>query len=250
MDMRRKPGQGVANIIRFNWHFYAVAGAALATGGVALGALPAAVQPFALGLLGLVALVIIASLVVSFYVYDVSDLYALHWLTGLEQARILNINAGFDETSGILQHKFPNCQLTIADFYNPQTHTEVSIQRARRAYPPVPGTVAIGTYQLPFADSAFDAVVAILSAHEIRDDHERAAFFRELRRVTSPTGRIFVTEHLRDWNNFMAYTVGFFHFHSRATWLRTFEQAGLVVVQATKTTPFITTFILKNGNTL
>ncbi len=251
MGIKRKPYQGVANIIRFNWHFYAVAGTALAAGGLALSALPTAMQPFALGLWGLTALVMMASLVVSFYIYDVSDLYALQWLTNLERAQILNINAGFDETSSIIQHKFPDCKLTIADFYNPQTHTEVSIQRARRAYPPVPDTIAVGTHQLPFADGAFDAVVAILSAHEIRDDHERATFFRELHRVIQPTGRIFVTEHLRDWNNFMAYTIGFFHFHSRTTWLRTFEQANLVVLQATKTTPFITTFILeKNGNTL
>lgn len=251
MGMTRKPWQGVANIVRFNWHFYAGAGIALAAGALACGLLPTAMQPFALGLLVLGALVIVASLAVSYYVYDVSDLYQLNWLTALGAAQVLNINAGFDETSAIIQHKFPGCDLTMADFYNPQHHTEVSIRRARRAYPPVPGTITVGTGSLPFADGAFDAVVAILSAHEIRDHHERATFFQELNRITQPTGRIFVTEHLRDLNNFMAYTVGFLHFHSRATWLLTFARAGLVVRQEIKITPFITTFILaKNGDSL
>ena len=124
-------------------------------------------------------------------------------------------------------------------------HTEVSIRRARRAYPPFPGTRPVSTRApLPLPDHAIDLAVAFLAAHEIRDPAERAAFFREIRRVTRPTGRVVVVEHLRDPANFLAYTVGFLHFHSRRAWRATFRAAGLQVAQEIKITPFLTAFIL------
>jgi hypothetical protein len=46
----------------------------------------------------------------------------------------------------------------------------------------------------------------------------------------------------------MAYNFGFFHFHSKNTWLKTFHRSGLTITNEIKITPFITTFILdKNG---
>ena len=111
--------------------------------------------------------------------------------------------------------------MTICDFYNPLKHTEISIKRARKAFPPNSHTVQVSTDRLPFKDHTFDYALAILSAHEIRDERERVLFFSELSRVTKPTGLIFVTEHLRDFNNFIAYSLGFFHFHSKTSWLTT-----------------------------
>ncbi|MEO7045031.1 MAG: methyltransferase, partial [Ferruginibacter sp.] len=97
---------------------------------------------------------------------------------------------------------------------------------------------------------SIDKIFTILSAHEIRDDKERVSFFEELHRVLNSTGQIIVTEHLRDTANFLAYNIGFFHFHSKATWLKTFQLSGFQIVNEIKITPFITTFILeKNGTT-
>ena len=51
------------------------------------------------------------SLSVSYYIYDYSDLYTLKWLDFLnikDNTTIVNINAGFDETSSILRDKFPD----------------------------------------------------------------------------------------------------------------------------------------------
>ena len=84
----------------------------------------------------------------------------------------------------------------------------------------------------------------ILSAHEVRDPAERAAFFREIQRGMAPGAQIVVVEHLRDAPNFLAYTVGFLRFHSRAAWLATFEAAGLVVESEEKHTPFLSVFTL------
>lgn len=244
----RKPLQGVWNIVRFNWHFYLLA----AVAGLGLGVVWWTWPPlrgYAAGLLVLLLLPVVVSLAVSAYVYDFSNLYTLNWLpTGAlpAQTQVLTINAGFDEISAIIQRKYAHCRVQAVDFYDPARHTEVSIQRARRAYPPFPDTIAVATRTaLPFATHSVDCSVAFLAAHEIRDAAERAAFFQEIARVTRPDGLILVTEHLRDPANFLAYTIGFLHFHSRQTWLATFRQAGLQVERELKITPFITTFLLR-----
>jgi ubiquinone/menaquinone biosynthesis C-methylase UbiE len=161
---------------------------------------------------------------------------------------IININAGFDETSTSIQSRFSNARLIVFDFYDPKKHTEVSIKRARQAYPPYPNTISITTTEIPLENKSADAVLLILSAHEIRNEKERTIFLKELNRILKQNGSIYVMEHLRDIPNFLVYNIGFFHFHSRSTWLRSFSQADLTVQKEIKTTPFITTFALhKNG---
>ena len=227
----RKPLQGLRNIVRFNWHFYALA---LAAGLVLAGA--AAWAPFGrwagVGL-ALVLAPVVGSLAVSVYVYDGAGLYALGWLpadVGPAAGRtLLTVSAGFDEISPVLRQRYPAGRLLALDFYDPARHPEVSIARARRAYPPPPGALPVTTEALPLPDHAADAALAFMAAHEIRDPAERAAFFQEIRRVTRPGGPIVVVEHLRDAANFLAYTIGFFHFHSRRAWLATFRAAGLQV---------------------
>ena len=92
-------------------------------------------------------------------------------------------------------------------------------------------------------------VFVILAAHEIREEQERIQFFKELRRIVKSKGSIYITEHLRDIPNFLAYNIGFFHFYTRSTWLKTFQKAALNVEKEIKITPFISTFILsKNGS--
>ncbi len=246
MERVRRPFQGVWNIVCFNWHFY------LGSLGLSLilfllnrvldepYRLCATVAAFLL--LGIMLL----SLLVSFYVYDLSGLYEMKWSGECRAgARIVNIHAGFDETSVLLKEKFPACELIVLDFYDPAKHTEVSIRRARKARPPFPGTLSIDTLHIPLPDNSADRIFVTLSAHEIRDDDERIAFFAALKRSLKPTGQIVVTEHLRDLPNFLAYTVGFFHFLPVASWNKTFHQAGLKIAKEIKTTSFITTFILE-----
>ncbi len=247
MEKLRTPLQGVWNIMRFNWHFYL-----LSVG-------------FLLLLIGLIfllpnysfwfKLVVLAtfitslnSLIVSTYVYDFSDLYLLDWLPPNDSKtdfHLVNINAGFDETSVLLEQKYPKATMTVLDFYDPKKHTEISIKRARKAYPPFPNTQNISTSAIDLDSNTADLIILFLSAHEIRNEAERIIFFKELQRILKPAGQILVTEHLRDLPNFLAYTIGFFHFHSKAIWLQTFAKANLKVTKKINSTPFITTFILK-----
>ena len=186
MDKLRKPFQGTWNIIRFNWHFYALAVALVVVVLLIAGNLNA---PLRLASFFLVFLIIVATLIslgVSCYIYDFSELYKLTWLDKLrfnDGEKIININAGFDETSRLLKEKFQNSSLSVFDFYDPEKHTEVSIKRARKAYPPFPGTQRTSTTHLPPENDSADRIFIIFSAHEIREREERISFFRELERV-------------------------------------------------------------------
>ena len=251
MDTLRQPFQGVWNIVRFNWHFYVLIAAFLLGLYILNSSIPPQYNAYILLISALAIGTTAVSLLVSYYVYDVSNLYTLDWLEdSSNDLNIVNINAGFDETSVLLSTKYPHAHLTVLDFYDAEKHTEVSIKRARKAYPPFPNTWTITTSNLNLANNSADKVFLTLAAHEIRNDAERAVFFNELRRVLKPDGQIFVTEHLRDTANFLAYNIGFFHFLSKANWYKTFAAADLIITKEQTITPFITLFILeKNGNT-
>jgi SAM-dependent methyltransferase len=253
MEKMRKPFQGVGNIIRFNWHFYVLS----------VGFVVAAIfisnyfaQPFQFYVIVLCLLTLgstIISLLVSFYVYDFSGLYKLDWVNDLmvaKSSRVVNIHAGFDETSQLLKDKFKLSDISVFDFYDPLKHTEVSIKRARKAYPPFPNTKSISTAHVPLDSSSMDFAFVIFSAHEIRNESERKEFFGELRRVIKPSGQVVVAEHLRDTANFLAFNIGFLHFYSRPTWYDTFQSAQFDIQQEIKLNPFVSTFFLRpNGST-
>lgn len=243
----RKPLQGITNIVRFNRHFYVLAILLATSICVAAGYISDAYKTAAYIACALITLTTLISMAVSFYVYDVSFLYSLNWLNELslpQNPAIANINAGFDETTALLEEKFHPHHLAVFDFYNPLTHTEISIKRARKAYPPYNGTIPINTTALPVQANYFDAIFLIFAAHEIRQDDERIQFFTEIKRTLKPGGVVVLTEHLRDLPNFLAYNIGLFHFLTKASWHNTVKQAGLVISKQKKLNPFVTTFFI------
>ncbi|MDF1695164.1 MAG: class I SAM-dependent methyltransferase [Saprospiraceae bacterium] len=246
----RKPFQGVWNVIRFNWHFYVIAVVFLFISILLLPYLTSYLLTISIIFIVLFILNLLVSTGVTYYIYDRSGLYQLKWLPPIESgSSIVNITAGFDEISPILYQKYPSCPLTVLDFYDAKKHTEVSIQRARKIYPPFPGTVSINSTNMHIPPASKDIILAFLSVHEIRKSEERILFFSELKKMLQPNGKIIVVEHLRDLPNFIAYTIGFLHFHSNKTWCDTFASAGLVISNQEKLTPFITKYILFDGNT-
>ena len=247
----RKPFQGVSNIVRFNWHFFAI-GFVLILFALVFAAYLNNQYSSLLHISAAIGFCsMIMPLAVSYHVYDLSGLYSFDWINPNQTEQlIVNINAGFDETSTMLQQKFKSAELVVFDFYDPKLHTEVSIKRARKAYPAYAKTKQIKNNHIPLADNSADKIFLIFAAHEIRQVDERIEFFKELQRIIKPEGEIYITEHLRDLPNFLAYNLGAFHFYAKATWLAIFNAANLSIRQETKTTAFITNFILfKNGNT-
>jgi SAM-dependent methyltransferase len=248
----RGPFQGVKNIIRFNWHFYVIAILFIAALICLLAFAPDAFAPVIYLIIIFALLSTALSLAASYYVYDYTELYALDWLNELEVGlddRLVNIHAGFDETSMLLSSRYPGRMLTVLDFYNSYKHTEVSIERARRAYPAYPGTRIVDTTDIQLQAGTIDLVFVLLSAHEIRNKEERCTFFRELRQSLRTGGSIVVLEHLRDLPNFLVYNFGYLHFFPRKEWLYTFESAGFSLISEKKVTPFLSAFILQSDGT-
>lgn len=244
----RKPFQGLRNIIRFNWPFY-VTGLFLVVAGLALYFSATAPLRIIAGIFALlVFLPMLLSLLVSWYVYDHSGLYSLDWLPepGTDcTGTIMNIHAGFDEFSHLLEEKFPLASLELYDFYDPEKHTEPSIKRARKSMPPRPGTTAIRDTGYPFCKESAERIFLLFAAHEIRDRQERIQLFSALKSSLARGGRIIVLEHLRDLPNFIAFSIGFFHFLSLKEWKAGFRASGLQLRSHIKYTPFVNIFILE-----
>ena len=249
----RSAFQGLGNVVRFNWPFYGAAAVGLLVGtavAVWLGA--TFLGGLAVGFLIAGALVTFGSLIATYWVYDASGFYELAWLPQVLRAsgrttppqRIINVNAGFDELTLLLRERYPAADVVPVDFYDAELHTEPSIARARQAYPSPADTLQIETHRAAQQLGSADLVVAAMSAHEVRDEAERVAFFAQLRDVIGDDGRIVVVEHLRDVPNALAYTIGVTHFHTYDTWLRTFAGAGLDVLDERRHTPFLRIFTL------
>ena len=238
---------GVARIVRFNWHFYVIAAFAILIGVALIPIVPETLKIPLIAMWTVGVLTTLVSLIVSWYVYDLSGFYRFKWIqTTLESKpkNIINIHAGFDETSELLKQLFSDSQVKILDFYDPAKHTEISIQRARKTYPPSSETLAVQTSHLPLEQDSIDMIFVIFAAHEIRDDKERIMFFSELSRISKKGAPIYVVEHLRDWRNFLAYSIGCLHFYSRKTWLDTFHGAELYLKSTYHINPFVTLFTL------
>src|SRR6187551_3432800 len=103
MEIRRRRLQGVLNILSFNRHFYMMGLGVLA---IIIISHELIVWSESLYWIIIAAFLygLIAPLIVSAYVYDFSGYYDFHWLKNCgvsdsSENLILNINAGFDETS-------------------------------------------------------------------------------------------------------------------------------------------------------
>ncbi len=245
MERLREPFQGVVNILRFNRHYYILSmllSAFLYIVGLEFTAYSELLKWAGISLLG----VNISSLMCSHYIYDLSNLYRLSWLTTMPSDRVVvNITAGFNEINEVLNYKFPDSELVTLDFYDPLKHTEISIKRAREAYPSHRETKKVNTCSFPLRTHTADKVLVMLSAHEIRDHAERINFFKEINRVMKFDAELIVIEHLRDTANFLAFNLGCMHFYSRNTWINSFKPSKLFITKEVKITPFITAFTLK-----
>lgn len=184
---------------------------------------------------------LVASLVVSWWVYDHSPLHDWRWLRPLLPAlfeRWALVHAGFDEAGSSLPAAIGH-PAAVVDVSAGLGRVSPSLRRARRhlGSGPAAETVMAGE-GLPLASGSCDAVLLVFAAHEVRDHDRREALFDELRRVVRPAGRIVLVEHHRGWANIAAFGPAAWHFQTRREWLRLAERGGYQVQEA-KVTPFV-----------
>jgi len=189
----------------------------------------------------------LVSLLVSFYVYDKSQLVSGDWvpaLVGNDAKTWATVHAGLDAEVE-LDDVMPGRCLGRLDIFDPQIMTSPSIKRARAHTAMTKSATACKATALPIADQACDVVVVAFTAHEIRDNHARETFFSELRRSVRPGGKILIVEHLRDVPNFAAFGPGFLHFVARREWLRLAKKAALEIASETRITPWVMALTLQ-----
>jgi len=249
MEINRRKFQGVLNILSFNRHFYII--------GIGILAL-IIISHQILGWSDILFWIIVAAfiyglvmpLIVSAYVYDFSGYYHFKWLKdcSIDKSnvkQILNINAGFDETSFIIKNNFPNANLKVFDFYDADRHTEPAIIRARKVSLVYPDTQQMQSNSIAMNDDSVDLIFLLSAVHEIRSNEEKIQFLKECYRVCKPKGEIIMVEHLRDFPNFLAFSVGFTHFFSKKVWRNAFKASGFKTFEEVKFTPFMSIFICK-----
>lgn len=252
---RRSRFEGVLQIVRFNWTMYAAALAVLVIGVALLATVrwPVGGNWAVAAVLLLLGWWTLGSLAVSHWVYDRSELYRWTWAPrtlGLRfgtGVRWINVHAGLDESTYGLRTILESDPLAVVDLYDPRVMTERSVIRAR-ARQARSGGVWPETLQGPGALEGvapdLDAVFLVLAAHELRRHQERAELLRTCAERLGSTGRIVLTEHVRDAANVVAFGPGAWHFHSRATWMKAVRSAGLACIDESRVTPFVRVFVL------
>jgi SAM-dependent methyltransferase len=239
---------GLKQIVRFNWPYYAAAAAVVAPAPLIVPLLPggAAIHAALYAGTGLATFWMIASLGVSWLVYDRSRLMSANWIRdalGYRPRTWLNIHAGLDEFTPMMRLHLRGSRGRAFDIFDDRQMTEPSIARARNTGPRA-DSERVDFRHLPVPAGAVDTVFLLLSAHELRSHDARCALFQEIHRVLKPDGCVLVAEHLRDVANVLAFGPGALHFHSRRTWTRAFEQTAFGIYDECSITPFIRVFVL------
>ncbi|MGI8603926.1 MAG: methyltransferase [Verrucomicrobiales bacterium] len=250
---------GVAQVVRFNWPFYAIAALTISVGSLAAALawpwFPVWAKLSSVAGLAAVAWWTLASLVASHWIYDRSDWPRGCWIARAlgdsPVRRLLNVHAGFDETTLHLRVWLPETDVVALDLFDPVLMTERSIHRARLAGAPVPATLKASFNEWPCQPHSFDVVCFLLAAHEFRDRPQRRTLFSRAREAlaVSPASCVLLVEHLRDAANFAAFGPGFLHFQAASTWHRDWQAAGLVEVDSFSITPFLRLWKLKPEGT-
>jgi hypothetical protein len=240
--------QGALTVAQFNWPFYMVAVVVLVASLVGLLLLRSPLRLLFDVAAVSAAFFVFGSLAVSHLVYDRSDLYRWAWLDralrGVNMRHAIFCHCGFDEASAELRDRYGDVQWQVLDHFDRERMTEASIRRARTMFPPTPGTLSSRYNAWPLPAESADVVFGLLAIHELRSESERGAWFAESKRCLRKGGRVVLVEHMRDVANFLAFGPGFLHFHSPASWRRSWECAGLKSIDEFCVTPFVRVFVL------
>lgn len=245
MSKQRSAFEGVKRIAQFNWPMYAAAifGIPFILCASAVFGRSAHTTAFAFSFL--ILLVVLASLIVSHWIYDRSPLYKWQWLKELvgSPQRICSFHAGYNEIGGMLAETFPTSYIVTVDFFEAIEHAETSLMVARRLYPESTPSISTDLRSSPVQNESIDLAIVCFAAHELRTCETRRLLFNELKRVMRPEAKAIIVEHLRDWRNLLVFGPGFLHFFGKDIWVSEIESAGLALSKFFRITPFVGVFV-------
>jgi SAM-dependent methyltransferase len=262
---RRARLAGTRKILRFNWPLYAC-GAVACAAAVALARSsgpPAPVRSAGTVVAIAAAYLLVASTLVSWWVYDHSGLHRWAWLLpGLARVggartradgarggragvagRWAACHAGFDEAGAALAGLL-GPPVAVLDFGAGLPRRSGSLRRARQAFPPDRAARPAAPGSLPLEAGALDTVLLVFAAHEVRRREQRAALFRELARVVRPGGAVVLVEHPRALASLLAFGPGAWHFYPHGSWLALAGGAGFELAAELRQTPFVRGLVL------
>jgi hypothetical protein len=115
--------------VRYNWPYYVLAAISLGVGSLLIDQfdLPQSARAIFAVFVTLTVFWALSSIVVSFYVYDLSLLYHWEWLRKVVQRppeTWLSFHAGLDEASDAIRRLFPAAEGHGIDIYDPLKMTE------------------------------------------------------------------------------------------------------------------------------
>jgi len=246
---------GVGEIVRYNWTQY-LAGICAVT--ILMGLAVAAhslelawwyMVPLAAGA-ALALWWLLASLVASWWVYDLSGIRPYGWLRQMVKSpagRWAYVHTGLDECGYKMRNEPGAGQGMILDTFDAGTMTEVSVRRARQITSVERRPDAECRWDAwPTKGNQLDTIYFIFAAHELRQAIDRENLFKEAARSLALSGQIVLVEHVRDWRNFLAYGPGFMHFWPEKEWDRLAAEAGLMISHRGRKAGFVITRVYEN----
>ena len=238
-------------LARYNWPLYAVCAVGILAGFCAAmtPALPAPVR--VVGAVGgsIAFWYSIASFVAFHIMFDRPDFLSGQWLTRCVSEspdNCVQLSVCVEETTLPMSEIFPTANCTELDLLDDSVMTEPAIARAKQAAGNS-ASLPAKPEALPLDDGASQFTVVTLAAHEVRNPTQRESLFGELTRITAPTGRIVVAEHLRNLPAALAFGPGLFHFYPRSEWVTLAAKSGLRVESEFDVTPFFHVFVLQHA---
>ncbi len=132
----------------------------------------------------------------------------------------------------------------VLDHFDPVCVSEHSIHRAKKPYPPLPGTLSAPFDRWPVDHESINGIFGLLAIHELRTHADPVKWFAEARRVLAPGGRVILIEHLCNAANFIVFGPGFLHFHSIRTSEKSWQEAGFRSKESFRISPWVRVFIL------
>ena len=236
--------QGTLNYIYAHWPQYTLAYSSLILAlifiGISAQAGWLAYIPLTLALVLVILYILLASLWAAHWQFDRSGLrphMVLYDMARLKPTdQFVYIDVGLRRRPLALAHQLTTGHITIIDIYNPQWTPSRALARWRsRMSPPAADprlTWLSGNFNLlPLPDSSTSVVILCQIASELGQDGDRVTLLREIKRILTPDGRLYIAEKVRSQTTWLSSGPAALTIPTSAYWRQLLREGGFLVRQ-------------------